>query len=316
MLDYLRQFNEYLIAEKNASPHTIASYLGDLHQFIAFLKESGHGEEAGEVRLEKIDRLAVRSFMSSLYARKCSGATMGRKLSSLSSFFRFLCREGLVESNVARTLPAPKKVNRLPSHLSVDEMFHLLDLPQGDTFSGTRDRAMLELFYSTGVRISELTGLTLDDLRLDERTLKVLGKGGKERLLPMGKKAASAIAAHLPHRQKKAVKADPPPEGLFLNTRGAPLTSRGVRKIVQKYTQGFAGRITPHSLRHSFATHMLGGGADLRSIQEMLGHSSLSTTQKYTHLTIDRLTETYDKAHPRAQHRNTPRRPGESRKTT
>jgi len=299
--DYLRQFNEYLIAEKNASPHTQASYLGDLKQFIAFLKESGHAVVEGEVRLENIDRLAVRSYLGALYARKCTGATMGRKLSSLSSFFRFLCREGLIESNVARSLPAPKKVNRLPAHLSVDDMFRLLALPGGDSFQATRDRAMLELFYGTGVRLSELTHLTLDDLRLDEGTIKVLGKGGKERLLPMGKKAGSAIASHLPHRGGKIKPGVAAPLALFLNQRGRPLTPRGVRMIVQKYTRGFPGRITPHSLRHSFATHMLDGGADLRSIQEMLGHSSLSTTQKYTHLTIDRLTEAYDKAHPRAE---------------
>lgn len=316
MQDYLRQFNEYLIAEKNASPHTVASYLGDLHQFFGFLEESGHGQENGKVRLENIDRLAVRSYLSSLHARKCSGATMARKLSSLSSFFRFLCREGFLEANVAKTLPAPKKVHRLPSHLSVDEMFRLLDLPKGDTFQGARDRAILELFYGTGVRISELTGLTLDALRLGEQTIKVLGKGGKERLLPMGQKAAAALSSYLPHRQKKATAVRPPPEGVFLNRSGGVLTPRGVRKIVHRYARHFAGRITPHSLRHSFATHMLGGGADLRSIQEMLGHASLSTTQKYTHLTIERLTEAYDRAHPRAERKNAPRRPGGKRNMT
>jgi integrase/recombinase XerC len=300
---YIQEFRNYLVAEKNASPHTVSNYLNDLDQFATFLVESGHAGE--KIDLEKIDRLAVRSFMGYLYDQGHLGSTMGRKLSTLSAFFRFLCREGYLKSNVAKTIPAPKKLNKLPSHLSVDEMFRLLDLPEGDTFLAARDRSILELFYSTGMRISELTGLGLDDIKLEQRTVKVLGKGKKERLLPIGKKTAAALQEYLAFRsqliQKK--KPSPPPDQLFLNNRGTGISVRGVRKIVEKYVRGnhFSGTITPHSIRHSFATHMLDAGADLRSIQEMLGHSSLSTTQKYTHLTIDRLAEAYDKAHPRAR---------------
>jgi len=303
LLNYLSQFSDYLIAEKDASPHTLSSYRNDIEQFSHFLRESGHGSFEGQVRLEKIDRLALRSFMSHLYEQSHSGATMRRKLSALSSFFKFLCREGYLKTNVAKSIPAPRKVNRLPAYLSVDEMFRLLDMPEADSFLGARDQAILELFYSTGVRISELVALKLNDLHLNRQTLKVLGKGKKERLLPMGGKTVAVIKNYIDFRSIKTQKTRPAPERVFLNYRGQPISVRGVRKIVEKYVlrDRFTGRISPHSIRHSFATHMLDAGADLRAIQEMLGHASLSTTQKYTHLTIDRLMETYDQAHPRAE---------------
>lgn len=303
MEKYIQDFKSYLIAEKNASSHTVSSYLIDLYQFVQFLRASGHGEAQDTLHPKNIDRLAIRSFLSSLYENAASGATMARKLSTLSSFFRFLCREGVVETNVAKTVPSPKKENRLPSYLSVDEIFRLLDLPDGKSLSGARDGAILELFYSTGIRISELTGIRMEDLHLPERMVKVRGKGKKERLLPMGQKSADALENYIKFRGKRIVKLRPAPEELFLNYRGQGISVRGVRKILEKYIRqnNFTGKISPHSLRHSFATHMLDAGADLRSIQEMLGHSSLSTTQKYTHLTIDRLAEAYDKAHPRAR---------------
>jgi integrase/recombinase XerC len=248
--------------------------------------------------------------MGRLYEQSNSGTTMGRKLSALSSFFKFLCREGYLKTNFAKTIPIPKKVNKLPSHLSVDEMFRLLDLPQADSFSGARDRAILELFYGTGVRISELVGLSPDNFRLEQRSVKVRGKGNKERLLPLGKKTVGAIKNYLEHRTEylRKKKPDPIPVRLFLNQRARPISVRGVRKIMTRYIRSnhFPENISPHSLRHTFATHMLEAGADLRTIQEMLGHASLSTTQKYTHLTIDRLLETYDKAHPRARKKSGP----------
>jgi len=303
--DHIKKFTQYLVAEKKASRHTITSYLTDLNQFSSFLKETGHAcDKNGTIRLEKIDRTAIRSFMSHLYKKSNSGATMCRKLAALSSFLQFFCREGDLKLNAAKAIPAPKKINKLPVFLSVDEMFRLLDLPVKNTFSGTRDRAMLEIFYCTGIRVSELAGLRLEFLQLDSGVLKVMGKGKKERMLPLGTSAVKTLKDYLGFREQKINdrKPETPPLEVFLNVRGQGLTARGVRKIVDKYTRqnGFLFPISPHSIRHSFATHMLEGGADLRSIQEMLGHSSLSTTQKYTHLTVDRLMETYDKAHPRA----------------
>jgi integrase/recombinase XerC len=299
----IEEFKNYLLVEKNASPHTLDGYLNDIAQFQEFLVQSGHAVESGTLKLEKIDRLAVRSFMGYLYEKKLSGTSMRRKLSTLSSFFRFLCREGTLKNNVAKTVPAPRVQNKLPSYFSVDEMFRLLQLPEGEGFLPVRDRAMLELFYSCGLRISELVGLTLEEINLDSRMVKVLGKGGKERLLPLGRHCVEALKVYLSVRMDKIRKFDPGTDKLFLNHRGAGITVRGMRKVVEKYIKlgNFPGGVSPHSIRHSFATHLLEGGADLRSIQELLGHSSLSTTQKYTHLTLDRLSETYDKAHPRAK---------------
>ena len=297
----IQEFKNYLLVEKNASSNTLDAYLNDITQFQDFLTHSGHVVESSSIRIETIDRLAVRSFMGYLYEKKYSAATMRRKLSTLSSFFRFLCREGYVKNNVANTVPAPRMQNKLPAYFSVDDMFRLLQLPQGESFLPVRDRALLELFYSCGLRISELVGLTLENTNLKSRTIKVLGKGGKERLLPLGRQCVDALKTYLNARMDKTRK--PGTDQLFLNHRGAGITVRGVRKVVDKYIKqgNFAGGVSPHSIRHSFATHLLEGGADLRSIQELLGHSSLSTTQKYTHLTLDRLSETYDKAHPRAK---------------
>ena len=307
---HIAEFTKYLVGEKNASPNTVSAYLNDLAQFDAFLRETGHACDESGVQIDRLDRLAVRSFMGRLYEQSNSGTTMGRKLSALSSFFKFLCREGYLKTNFAKTIPIPKKVNKLPSHLSVDEMFRLLDLPQADSFSGARDRAILELFYGTGVRISELVGLSPDNFKLEQRSVKVWGKGNKERLLPLGKKTVGAIKNYLEHRTEylRKKKPDPIPVRLFLNQRARPISVRGVRKIMTRYIRSnhFPENISPHSLRHTFATHMLEAGADLRTIQEMLGHASLSTTQKYTHLTIDRLLETYDKAHPRARKKSGP----------
>jgi integrase/recombinase XerC len=302
---HIAEFKKYLVGEKNASPNTLSAYLNDLAQFDAFLRESGHACDESGVQIDRLDRLAVRSFMGRLYEQSNSGTTMGRKLSALSSFFKFLCREGYLKTNFAKTIPIPKKVNKLPSHLSVDEVFRLLDLPQSDSFTGARDRAILELFYGTGVRISELVGLSPDNFKLEQRNVKVRGKGNKERLLPLGKKTVGAIKNYLGYRTEylRKKKPDPVPVRLFLNQRAQSISVRGVRKIMTRYIRSnhFPENISPHSLRHTFATHMLEAGADLRTIQEMLGHASLSTTQKYTHLTIDRLLETYDKAHPRAR---------------
>ena len=310
MYTHIAEFKKYLVGEKNASPNTVSAYLNDLAQFDAFLRETGHACDESGVQIDRLDRLAVRSFMGRLYEQSNSGTTMGRKLSALSSFFKFLCREGYLKTNFAKTIPIPKKVNKLPSHLSVDEMFRLLDLPQPDSFTGARDRAILGLFYGTGVRISELVGLSPDNFKLEQRSVKVLGKGNKERVLPLGKKTVGAIKTYLEYRTEylRKKKPVPVPVRLFLNQRAQSISVRGVRKVMTRYIRSnhFPENISPHSLRHTFATHMLEAGADLRTIQEMLGHASLSTTQKYTHLTIDRLLETYDKAHPRARKKSGP----------
>ena len=301
MEQYIKEFTDYLVAEKNASPHTLESYLNDISQFEGFLKESGHAGESSKI--DSIDRLAIRSYLGFLYDKNFSASTMRRKLSTLSSFFRFLCREGYLQKNVVKSVPTPKMENKLPSFLSVDEMFRLIDLPDGEGFLVARDRAMLELFYSTGVRISELVSLKIEDIDRTAQVVKVLGKGGKERLLPFGKKCGEALDKYKKARSDKVISTKENSEHLFLNHRGKGISTRGVRKIIGKYvtTGNFPGKVSPHSIRHSFATHLLEGGADLRSIQELLGHSSISTTQKYTHLTIDKLVETYDQAHPRAK---------------
>lgn len=303
MKQYIKEFTDYLVAEKNASPHTLESYLNDISQFEDFLKQSGHAGETSVPKMETIDRLAIRSYLGFLYEKKFSASTMRRKLSTLSSFFRFLCREGYLQNNVVKTVPAPKMEHKLPTFLSVDEMFRLIELPDGQGFLAIRDRAMLELFYSTGMRISELVSLKSADINRTTQMVKVLGKGGKERLLPFGKKCVEALGEYESARTDKVISAKTDSEYFFLNHRGKGITTRGVRKIIAKYvtTGNFPGKVSPHSIRHSFATHLLEGGADLRSIQELLGHASLSTTQKYTHLTIDKLVETYDQAHPRAK---------------
>ena len=303
MEQFIREFRNYLLVEKNVSSHTLNCYLKDIAQFQKFLIHSGHALDEGVIKLEKIDRLALRSFMVHLFNMKACGTTMRRKLSTLCSFFRFLCREGYLMKNVAKTVPTPKVQSKLPSFFSIDDMFHLLDLPEGKEFLPTRDRALLELFYSCGLRISELVSLKLGDINLDSRMVKVLGKGGKERLLPIGRICVENLRTYFDARADKIRKLSSIPEELFLNHRGTGVSVRGVRKIVEKYIKqgNFPGGVSPHSIRHSFATHLLEGGADLRSIQELLGHSSLSTTQKYTHLSLDRLSEVYDNAHPRAK---------------
>lgn len=304
MEEWIKKFRDHLLGEKNASENTLMAYLNDLDQFSRFLETSGHIPKGGEpVNIERIDRLAVRSFMAHLHSQGLSGTSMNRKRSSLSSFFRFLCREGHLKHNPVKSIPSPKKENRLPSFLSVDDIFRLVELPEPNSFIGIRDRAMLEFFYSTGMRISELVTLQEDGIQLESKRVKVMGKGRKERWLPLGKMASAALKEYRQQRdlliQKK--KPQPCPKAVFLNTRGYGLTTRGVRKIVGGYLDQLESKgHSPHSIRHSFATHLLEGGADLRTIQEMLGHASLSTTQKYTHLTVDRLIETYDKAHPRA----------------
>ncbi len=289
MNEYIEEFLRYLELEKGVSAHTLRAYRKDLMDFIAHVKTEP----------EKIDMLDVRGFIAEQIRKGLNKTTVSRRLSSVRSFFRFLCREGYMKSNPAKLVSSPRLPKLLPKFLSVDDAFSLVEKPEGIGFAPVRDRAILELLYSSGLRVGELAGLNVEDINVREALVKARGKGKKERIVPIGSKAMDAIKTYLVERillksKEKAV---------FLNRLGTRLTDRGVRRIVVKYAKAIAinGRIGPHTLRHSFASHLLQGGADLRVIQELLGHVSLSTTQKYTHLDVAHLMDIYDKAHPMAK---------------
>jgi integrase/recombinase XerC len=285
-------FCRYLDTERNVSPHTLAAYRLDLEQLALFVaRETGAAAGVGDV-----DHLLLRRYLAQL-GKRAKKSSVGRKLAAIRSFFRFLVRQGVVAANPAELIATPKKENRLPFHLDIDQVTTLVEAPQDDDKHALRDRAILELLYSCGLRVSELTGLAIGDLDLSGGMVRVLGKGGKERILPVGSRAIEATRKYLEGRGGPAGSGP-----LFLNTRGQRINRRSVARIVDAHVLRIAAfkRISPHILRHTFATHMLEGGADLRAIQELLGHASLSTTQKYTHVGIDRLMEVYDKAHPKA----------------
>lgn len=288
MKEYIDEFLKYLRAERGASGHTIRSYRKDLNTFLEYTQSA----------VEAIDMMDVRGYVATQMKSGLGKSTVGRRLACLRSFFKFLHREGRIASNPARLVNAPRMPKLLPKSLTVDDVFSLIEKPDGIGFLTARDRAILELLYSSGLRVSELAGLNADDLNIREGLVKVRGKGKKERFAPVGRKAIEALKVYMIERVllKKKDKA------LFLNRSGMRLTDRGVRRIVVKYARAIMldGRIGPHTLRHTFASHLLQGGADLRVIQELLGHSSLSTTQKYTHLDIAHLMDVYDKAHPLA----------------
>lgn len=285
---YIEKFIRYLEIEKNYSQHTILNYKLDLEGFRSFLGTP-------EPELGKIDYLTLRKYLATLKDKNLANRTVNRRLSTLRSFFKFLTREGLVKTNPISSLSSPKQEKHLPMFLTEEEVTKLIDSVVPKDERGFRDRAILETFYSTGIRISELAGLTKDDIDFIGGIVKVMGKGKKERIVPIGDKAISAIRDYISKRKKDA-------EAVFLNKNGKRITTRGIRNIVGKYIilAGMKHGVSPHTLRHSFATHLLNRGADLRSVQELLGHANLSTTQIYTHLTTDRLKTVYDKAHPRA----------------
>ncbi len=247
--------------------------------------------------LEKKDETPIRTYISWLYGKN-KKVSISRKLASVRTFFEFLIRDGKLKSNSAKLVPTPKGEKRLPTFLTVDEVVKLVETPGSDNVYESRDRAILELLYSCGLRVSELVGINLHELDLDSMGVKVLGKGNKERIVPLGSRAAEAIKTYLPQR----LDLKPKDDYLFVNSRGGRLSTRSIDRIIKKYAaiSGIPKNISPHVLRHTFATHLLGGGADLRAIQEMLGHQSLSTTQRYTHTSIEKLMEIYDKTHPRA----------------
>jgi len=301
----IQQFVHYLSLEKNASPHTCRGYRKDLEGFEVFLKAAGmYLSPAGTVEMEKVDRMAIRKYMSFLH-RKNKKSSIARKISTLRSFFKYLIKEQRIASNPAKSVSTPKVEKTLPTTLTVDEAFRLMEsperIPQNSSAvsreNGLRDRAILELLYSSGLRVSELVGLNLNQLDLDLGIVKVMGKGRKERIVPVGGKAIEASRAYL--EERGVFKGEDP---IFINSFGGRLTARTVGRLIKKYTRhsGIFRKVSPHSLRHTFATHLLDAGADIREIQEMLGHSSLSTTQRYTHVSMGKLMEVYDGAHPRS----------------
>ncbi len=285
------RFLRYLSAERNASDHTCRNYAFDLELFFRFL---------GHRRLGALTPLDVRRFVAHLSAGHSSRRTIARRLSCLRSFFRFLCREGTLDHNPAEAVPTPRLDQRLPSFLDEQQVSRLLDMPPAERWRGLRDRAILETLYSTGMRVSELTGLNREDLDEISGTVIVRGKGKKERLCPIGATALGAIRRYLAARP--SAKRLRVPYAIFVSQKGTRLTVRQVDRLLARYVRQahLPSAISPHSLRHSFATHLLDRGADLRSVQELLGHASLSTTQIYTHVTAQRLKKIYDQAHPRA----------------
>jgi integrase/recombinase XerC len=286
-------FLRHLDRERNASAHTVRAYGDDLAQFLAHLRE----ELGREPRPPDVDHLLVRAFLARLHRAGLKKSSAARKLASLRSFFRYLCREGVLQTNPARPLLSPKVERRIPPHVDEGEIAALLDVP-GDGAAAVRARAVLELLYATGIRCAELVGLDVAEVDVEARMARVLGKGSKERVVPFGSRAKDALRAYLEVRSRLRPRSD----ALFVNLRGGRLTDRYVRKILQNRVRQIAGtrRISPHTLRHSFATHLLERGADLRVIQDLLGHASLSTTQRYTHVNARHILDIYKKTHPRA----------------
>jgi len=331
MKEQLRDFLEFLRFNRNASPHTVAAYDSDISQFLGFtaehLKKRGSSLDPAD-----LDLGAIRAFVSELHRQHQTRSSVARKLSALRSFGRFLRREGWIDSDPATLAVAPKREIKVPAHLTVDEMSRLLEMPDQGEPLGRRDRAILELFYASGLRLSELVGLDVEDVNLSARMVRVMGKGAKERLVPFNRTTEGSLRSWLKDRQALRAQTTtaksqlPAPQGrqkserwrrpgstqrnrldvrepLFVNFRGSRLTGRSVQRLVARYVAECSTRfgISPHALRHSFATHLLEAGADLRAIQELLGHVQLSTTQRYTHINAAQLLEVYRKAHPRAK---------------
>jgi len=290
MQKYIEKFIRYLEIEKNYSVHTLLNYKLDLRDFSNVI--------GGSEEIEKIDYLLLRKYLAALKERNLSSRTVGRRLSALRSFFKFLTREGHLKSNPILIVASPKQEKHLPSFMTEEETTKLIESAFTEDEKderALRDRAILETFYSSGLRISELVGLNVADFDFIGGIIKVMGKGKKERVVPVGEAAIQALRSYLDKRKKQS-------EAVFLNKNGRRITTRGVRGVVAKYIRraGIKQGVSPHTFRHSFATHLLNRGADLRTVQELLGHANLSTTQIYTHLTTDKLKSVYDKAHPRA----------------
>jgi integrase/recombinase XerC len=333
MTAHLKAFLQFMRLNRNASVHTVRAYESDLGQFLGDVAAQA-GTKVAELGPGALDRYAIRRFVGELHQRGLSRASAARKLAAVRTFLRYLRREEIIGDDPGALVPTPKREVRMPAHLSEDEMTALLDAADGATPLGWRDRAILELFYASGLRLGELAGLDLDDVNLSARMARVLGKGGKERLVPFNSTTASAIRTYLKGRETlvrgedRQVRQDRrirsgggpssltrpsspsrlsgrsrPQDPLFVNYRGGRLTVRSIDRIVRRYVtaSGVRTGISPHALRHSFATHLLQRGADLRAIQELLGHARLSTTERYTHVNATQLLAVYSRSHPRAK---------------
>ena len=306
--DWIKKFLDYMRTQRNVSPHTLRNYESDLRQFYLFLTTAPDGSERPAPEIGDIDNLTIREFLGVLYKKQNKKSSAARKLATLRSFLKYLISYDVIRTSPARAVASPKQEHRLPDYMTLDVAEELMELPDTNTPAGTRDRAILELLYGSGLRVSELVGLDLENVSINERLARVLGKGRKERIVPFGQKAASALEKYLTDRPALAAKkrqARPDEQNaLFLNLlRGGRLTSRSVGNIVDRYVALLAKKLKahPHTLRHTFATHMLDSGADLRAIQELLGHESLATTQRYTHVSVDKLLRVYQTCHPRAE---------------
>lgn len=310
MKTHLRRFLEFLRFNRNLSARTVRAYESDLTQYLRFL-EGRFGRPADRIDPAKIDYAAVRAFMRDQYDRGQARSSAARRLAAIRSFGRYLRREEVVERDPGALMATPKQDRKLPARLDEGEMTRVLETPDCTTRLGRRDRAILELFYASGLRLGELVGLGLEDVDLSSRLVRVLGKGGKERIVPFNRATAEALRACLADREALVRGGTPPPprargragaEPLFVNYRGGRLSARSVDRLVRRYAAAAGARlgISPHALRHSFATHLLERGADLRAIQEMLGHARISTTQRYTHVSAAQLLSVYQKAHPKA----------------
>jgi integrase/recombinase XerC len=299
----IEDFQSYLEVEKNVSAHTCIAYLADIHEFNSFLLDNNFIKNQDEIINAEPE--TIREYLSCLYRRKVKKVTVNRKVSSLRAFFKYVLRTGKINHNPAEMIQTLKTEKHMPAFLSVDEMFELLKTQDDNSVLSLRNRAMLEVFYSSGLRLGELAGLNLNDLDFNQKLVKVRGKGRKERIVPVGEPALTAVGEYLEKvvQIRKDADADVLNKPLFMNARGKRITARSIARIVNEVTgkSGIGRKISPHALRHSFATHLLNAGADLRSIQELLGHESLSTTQKYTAVNINRMMEVYDKAHPRTK---------------
>ncbi|MCX5843538.1 MAG: tyrosine recombinase XerC [Deltaproteobacteria bacterium] len=302
----IENFGIYMEIERNLSPHTKKNYLADVRQFKLFLDAQAisltHNDTNEEIA---IDYMVIRAFLGSLYRERIKKVTIARKVTALRTFFDYLQRKGKIKVNPARMVQAPKSEKYIPVFLSVDEMVCLLDAKGTPSAVGLRDKAIVELFYSSGIRLSELVGLNMEDIDFHQGVMKVRGKGKKERIVPVGVQAITAMTAYLEKRHEILKRnVENGLEGpIFISSRGSRLSTRSVARILDKLVilSGLGRKVSPHMLRHTFATHMMESGADLRAIQEFLGHESLSTTQKYTSVTVGRLLEIYDKAHPKAR---------------
>ena len=306
MEQLLSQFFEHLRYERNVSQHTLRNYQSDLEQFVDHLAPAHPKNGKRDLpALTDIDHITIREWLAALHTAQKKKSSIARKLAALRTFFQFLVREGVLEQNPAKLVSTPRLEKKLPKHLSIEEAIKFIETPDIDTDLGKRDRAMLELMYATGVRVAELTKLNLGHIDFRNRLIRVTGKRRKERIVPFGEPALDALKSYLDVRDgflNNAPISEREPEALFLNYQGTRITTRSVGRMVEKYIRVCAGRydLSPHALRHSFATHLLDSGADLRDIQELLGHARLSSTQIYTHVSMEKLIQVYDKAHPKA----------------